>query len=84
MTLLIHEGKKAGYLFLKDSTVPDPISTDNSEFNIVIAIIKPQLEVGEMDKWNKISNTCMGVPKKTMAGVHPLYTMEKTGTGHQK
>jgi adenosylhomocysteinase len=31
MTLLIHEGKKAEDLFLKDGTVPDPASTTNAE-----------------------------------------------------
>ena len=34
MTILIHEVNKAEELFFKDDTVPDPISTDNSEFNI--------------------------------------------------
>ena len=47
MTLLIHDGKKVGDLFLKDVTVPDPSSTDNSEFKIVQTIIKRQLEGGE-------------------------------------
>ena len=31
---LIHEGKKADELFLKDGTIPDPISTENAGFNI--------------------------------------------------
>ena len=54
MTLLIHEGKKVEYLFLKDGTIPEPSSTDKYEFNIFQTIIKIQLEGGEMDKWNKI------------------------------
>ena len=54
MNLLIHEGKKVEYLFLKDGTIPDPSSTDNYEFNIFENIIKIQLEGGEMDGWNKI------------------------------
>ena len=80
MTLLIHEGKKAEDLFLKDGTVPDPSSTDNAEFKIVLTIIKRLLEGGETDKWNKIATRCMGVSEETTTGVHRLYTMEKMGT----
>ena len=65
MTLLIHEGKKAEELFTKDGTIPEPIYTYNVEFNIVQTIIKPQLEGGETDKWNKFVDTCMGVSVDT-------------------
>jgi len=80
MTLLIHEGKKAEDLFLKDGTLPDPTSTDNAEFKIVLTIIKRLLEAGETDKWNKIASRCMGVSEETTTGVHRLYTMEKAGS----
>jgi len=79
MTLLIHEGKKAEDLFLKDGTLPDPSSTDNAEFKIVLTIIKRLLEAGETDKWNKMASRCMGVSEETTTGVHRLYTMEKEG-----
>merc|ERR1711971_1473706 len=79
MTLLIHEGKKAEDLFLKDGTLPDPTSTDNAEMKIVLTIIKRLLESGETDKWNKIAKRCVGVSEETTTGVHRLYTMEKTG-----
>ena len=62
---LIHEGNKVEYLFLKDGTIPDPISTDNVEFKIFQTIIKCQLEGGYTDKWNKIVNTCMGISEET-------------------
>eukprot|EP00894_Picocystis_sp_ML_P003737 jgi/Pico_ML_1/54254/g4629.t1 len=39
-TLLIHEGEKAEKLYSKDGTLPDPTSTDNAEFKIVLSIIK--------------------------------------------
>jgi len=80
MTLLIHEGKKAEDAFLKDGTLPDPSSTDNAEFKIVLTIIKRLLESGETDKWNKIAKRCKGVSEETTTGVHRLYTMEKTGS----
>merc|ERR1712032_946446 len=80
MTLLIHEGKKAEDAFLKDGTLPDPNSTDNAEFKIVLTIIKRLLEGGETDKWNKLATRCMGVSEETTTGVHRLYTLEKTGS----
>lgn len=80
MTLLIHEGKKAEDLFTKDGTLPDPSSTDNAEFKIVLTIIKRLLEAGETDKWNKIAKRCVGVSEETTTGVHRLYTMEKNKT----
>merc|ERR1719327_1275020 len=40
MTLLVHEGWKAENAYAKDGTLPDPSSTDNAEFKIVLTIIK--------------------------------------------
>jgi len=80
MTLLIHEGKKAEDLFLKDGTLPDPTTTDNDEFFIVLTIIKRLLKAGTTDKWNKIAARCKGVSEETTTGVHRLYTMEKQGS----
>ena len=84
MNLLIHEGKKVEELFLKDGNIPDPSCTDNVEFNINQTIIKRQLEGGEIDKWNKIINTCMGIYLDTFTEVHQLYTMENKVANHQK
>ena len=84
MSLLVHKGKKAEDLFLKDITVSDPSSTENDEFNIVQTIIRHQLEGGEMEKWNKIVNTCMRLSEETSTGNYSLYTTEKTGTDHQR
>jgi adenosylhomocysteinase len=80
LTLIIHEGKKAEDQFLKDGTLPDPDSTDNAEFKIVLTILKRLLEAGETDKWNKIAQRCKGVSEETTTGVHRLYTMEKAKT----
>merc|ERR1711957_603838 len=73
----IHEGKRAEDAFLKDGTLPDPTSTDNAEFKIVLTIVKRLLQGGETDKWNKIASRCKGVSEETWAGVHRLYSMEK-------
>uniref|UniRef100_A0A6U5LHG6 Adenosylhomocysteinase n=2 Tax=Corethron hystrix TaxID=216773 RepID=A0A6U5LHG6_9STRA len=80
MTLLIHEGKKAEDLFLKDGTLPDPTSTDNAEMKIVLTILKRLLESGVTDKWNKMAKRCVGVSEETTTGVHRLYQMEKAGS----
>ena len=83
MTLLIHDGKKAEVMFLKDVTIPEPRSTEKNYFNIFQTIIKSQLEGGETAKWNKMINTRMGVSEE-ITGVKHLYTMKKKGTNHQK
>merc|ERR1711957_1109489 len=61
----------------KDGTLPDPTSTDNAEFKIVLTIVKRLLQGGETDKWNRIASRCKGVSEETTTGVHRLYTMEK-------
>merc|ERR1712021_259927 len=77
MTLIIHEGKKAEDLYAKDKTLPDPSSTDNAEFKIVLTIIKRLLEAGGTDKRNKIASRCVGVSEETTTGVHRLYQMSE-------
>ena len=49
-TILIHEGKKADDLFLKDGTIPDPRSTENAQFKIVQTTINRQLESAQTYK----------------------------------
>ena len=75
MALLVHEGKKVDDLLLKDGTILETSFTDNVEFKIPQAIIKRQLEGGEMYKWNKIVNSFMEVSEDTSTGVHHLYNM---------
>merc|ERR1712129_405474 len=62
-----------------DGTLPDPSSTTNAEFKIVLTIIRRLLESGETDKWNKIAKRCVGVSEETTTGVHRLYTMSNAG-----
>ena len=72
MTIIIHEDKKAEDLFLKDVTTPYPSSTDKFYFKIVQTIIKYQIEGGEMDKWKKVVNACVGVSEETFTRFHHL------------
>ena len=78
MTLLVHEGVKAEALFAKDGTVPDPTSTDNPEFKIVLTLICRTLKT-VAQKWTKIANRFIGVSEETTTGVHRLYEMQKAG-----
>jgi adenosylhomocysteinase len=79
MTLLIHEGYKAEEAYAKDGTLPNPDSTDNAEFKIVLSIIARILPK-QPNKWHKLAERCFGVSEETTTGVHRLYQMEKNGS----
>lgn len=79
MTLLVHEGYKAEEAFAKDGTLPDPDSTDNAEFKIVLAQVKRTLSV-DPQKWHKVAARMFGVSEETTTGVHRLWEMSKAGS----
>lgn len=79
MTLLVHEGYKAEEAYAKDGTLPDPNSTDNAEFKIVLALIARELPKSPQ-KWHKVAERMFGVSEETTTGVHRLYLMEKNKT----
>ena len=76
VTLLIHEGVKAEIAFEKDGTVPDPESTTNAEFKLVLTIIKRGLAANPK-RWRRIADRMIGVSEETTTGVHRLYIMAK-------
>lgn len=78
MTLLIHEGYEAEKRFAADGTLPDPESTDNAEFKVVLALLKRELE-RDPQRWHKIVPRIVGVSEETTTGVKRLYDMEKQG-----
>lgn len=78
LTLLIHEGYEAENRFAEDGTLPDPNSTDNEEFKIVLSIIRRELQRDPL-RWHKIVPRIVGVSEETTTGVHRLYQMEKQG-----
>jgi adenosylhomocysteinase len=78
MTLLVHEGFKAENAYAKDKTLPDPSSTDNAEFKIILELIKRTLPV-QPDKWHKVAARMKGVSEETTTGVHRLYAMSNAG-----
>jgi adenosylhomocysteinase len=78
MTLLIHEGVKAEKLYALDKTLPDPNSTDNAEFKIVLALIAREIPKNPT-KWQRLAARMVGVSEETTTGVHRLYVMAEKG-----
>jgi len=78
-TLLIHEGVKAEAEFKATGKVPDPNSTDNAEFKIVLQLLANVLKINP-NKWTKMAAQIYGVSEETTTGVHRLYNMAKTGS----
>jgi adenosylhomocysteinase len=78
-TLLIHEGKKAEDAFKKDGTKPDPSSTTDAEYHIVLKIISQTLDK-DPQMWTKMAKNIVGVSEETTTGVHRLYQMAKSGS----
>merc|ERR1719272_1527258 len=77
-TLLIHEGVKAEAAFKKDGTVPDPTSTEDPEFKIVLELLATTLKTNP-NMWTKMASRVHGVSEETTTGVHRLYQMAKSG-----
>lgn len=77
-TLLIHEGVKAEALFAKDGTVPNPDSTDNHEFKIVLRRIAEGLRV-DPTRYTRMAKKLVGVSEETTTGVKRLYEMQARG-----
>lgn len=78
-TLLIHEGVRAEVEFEKTGKFPDPESTDNPEFKIVLSLIRDSLKI-DPKKYHKMKKRLVGVSEETTTGVKRLYQMQKDGT----
>jgi adenosylhomocysteinase len=76
MTLMIHEGVKAEKIYAETKALPDPSTTDNQEFKIVLQIIARELPKNPT-KWQKLAARMVGVSEETTTGVHRLYIMSK-------
>jgi adenosylhomocysteinase len=79
-TLLIHEGVKAEKEFKKNGTLPDPNSTDDAEFKIVLKLIKNVIQTEGAEKWHAMAAGIHGVSEETTTGVHRLYSMAQSGS----
>jgi adenosylhomocysteinase len=78
-TLLIHEGVKAEAAFEKDGTLPDPASTEDAEFKIVLELLRNTVQ-NNPGMWTKMAGKIHGVSEETTTGVHRLYEMAKNNS----
>jgi len=78
-TLLVHEGVKAEKVYKETGKLPDPNSTDDKEFKIVLRLIATTLK-SDPTKWTRTAANLVGVSEETTTGVHRLYQMAQNGT----
>ncbi|OMO58055.1 Adenosylhomocysteinase [Corchorus capsularis] len=79
ITLLIHEGVKAEEVYEKTRQLPDPASTDNAEFQIVLTIIRDGL-MSDPKKHTGMSERLVGVFEETTTGIKKLNEMQANGS----
>jgi adenosylhomocysteinase len=78
-TLLIHEGVKAEAAFAENGALPDPESTDNDEFKIILKLLRNTIQT-DPTKWTRMAAGLHGVSEETTTGVHRLHQMSEAGT----
>jgi adenosylhomocysteinase len=74
-TLLVHKGTE----FEKAGAVPDPDTTDNEEFKVVLSLLGRTLSE-DPQRWTRLGEGVLGVTEETTTGVHRLYEMQRDGT----
>ncbi|MGP1346776.1 MAG: adenosylhomocysteinase [Phycisphaerales bacterium] len=77
-TMLIHEGVKAEIAYEKDGTLPDPESTDNDEFKVVLSLLRDKVQE-DGSFFRRMAPHIKGVSEETTTGVHRLYQMHERG-----
>merc|ERR1712159_751566 len=77
-TMLIHKGREFEEKYAKDKSLPDPMSTDNAEFKVVLQLIRDSIQV-DPTKWTRMAANCKGVSEETTTGVHRLKEMAAKG-----
>src|SRR5947208_12580401 len=66
-TLLVHKGVE----FEKAGVVPDPSTTDNEEFAVILSVLQRSLEE-DATRWTNIANGIKGVTEEATTWVHGL------------
>jgi adenosylhomocysteinase len=79
ITLLVHEGLKLEKEFAETGAIPDPTTTENPEFKIVLGLIRDSLKV-DPTKWTRMAKKIVGVSEETTTGVKRLYEMQTAGS----
>src|SRR5436305_8000979 len=73
-TLLVHKGVE----FEKAGVVPDPSTTDNEEYAVILSVLQRSL-TEDPTRWTNIANGIKGVTEETTTGVHRLDQMFERG-----
>ncbi len=73
-TLLVHKGLE----FNLSGEMPDPASTDNGEFKIILALLR-DLQMENAEYWKSVTPQILGVSEETTTGVHRLVQMAEKG-----
>jgi len=77
-TLLIHKGKEFEEKYAKDGSLPDPASTENAEFKVILQLLKDSIPL-DKTKYSRMAAKCKGVSEETTTGVHRLKEMANKG-----
>ncbi len=78
-TMLIHMGYEAENAYAKDGTLPDPDSADNEEMQIILKVIREELQ-NDPQRWHRVADGMIGVSEETTTGVMRLYERQNAGT----
>ncbi|MFH1964992.1 MAG: adenosylhomocysteinase, partial [Acidobacteriota bacterium] len=78
-TLLIHKGFEAEEAYAADGILPDPGSSDVPEMQVILKLLKEQLEK-DATFWHRMVPEIRGVSEETTTGVLRLYQMAQKGT----
>jgi adenosylhomocysteinase len=77
--LFLAEGLKLEKEFAETGAIPDPTTTENPEFKIVLGLIRDSLKV-DPTKWTRMAKKIVGVSEETTTGVKRLYEMQTAGS----
>merc|ERR1712151_121373 len=71
-------GKEFEEKYAKDGSLPDPTTTDNAEFKVILQLLKDSIPQ-DKTKYTKMAAMCKGVSEETTTGVHRLKEMAAKG-----
>ncbi|XP_056165467.1 adenosylhomocysteinase-like isoform X2 [Syzygium oleosum] len=72
-------GVKAEEAYQNTGRLPDPASTDNAEFQIVLTVIRDGMKT-DPKRYHKMMDRLVGVSEATTTAVERLYRMQANGT----
>jgi adenosylhomocysteinase len=73
-TLLVHKGEE----FERAGAVPDPSTSDNEEFQVILGLLQRSLQE-DSKRWTNLAAGIKGVTEETTTGVHRLYQLAERG-----